>query len=311
MNDCDCSAPKRNGKVYDVIVVGAGSAGFSAAITAGELGAQVALIGGGTIGGTCVNVGCVPSKALIRAVELVHQARSAGRFDGITAAAHVEDWQATVRQKNDLVTNLRQSKYTELLPAYNGIAYREGTARLAEGGVNLHGEHVAAGKIIIASGSRPAIPAMPGIESVSYLTSTTALELQALPRSLLIVGGGYIGAELAQMFARAGVAVTLVFRSRLLPEAEPEIGAALQGYFADEGITVIGGATYDSTRKTAGGVALDLIHDGHALSKEAEQVLITTGRAPNSGGLGLAALGIKLAANGGIIVDDRMRTTCP
>jgi mercuric reductase len=174
----------------------------------------------------------------------------------------------------------------------------------------LHGEHVSAGKIIIATGSRPAIPAIPGIESVSYLTSTTALELQTLPRSLLIIGGGYIDAELAQMFGRAGVAVTLVFRSQLLPAAEPEIAAALQGYFADEGITIVDGATYHCIRETADGVALDLIHDGHAISKEAEQVLITTGRAPNSEGLGLAELGIKLAANGGIIVDNRMRTTC-
>jgi mercuric reductase len=310
MGNRDCCAPTQNSKAYDVIVVGAGSAGFSAAIAAAEQGAQVALIGGGTIGGTCVNVGCVPSKALIRAVEPLHQASSATRFAGISATARVEDWQATVRQKNDLVTNLRQSKYADLLPAYNGIAYREGAARLAGGGVNLYGEHVSAGKIIIATGSRPAIPAIPGIESISYLTSTTALELETLPRSLLVIGGGYIGAELAQMFARAGVAVTLVFRSRLLPEAEPEIGAALQGYFAAEGITVIGGATYDSIRETAGGVALDLIQNGQAVSREAERVLVTTGRVPNSENLGLAELGIKLAANGGIIVDDRMRTTC-
>ena len=150
----DCCAPKQNGKSYDLAVIGAGSAGFSAAITAAEQGAQVALIGGGTIGGTCVNVGCVPSKALIRAVEPIHQAGSARRFDGISAAARVEDWQATVRQKNDLVASLRQAKYADLLPAYNGIAYREGTARLAVGGVNLNGEHVSAGKIIVATGAR-------------------------------------------------------------------------------------------------------------------------------------------------------------
>src|SRR5258708_732830 len=147
MSDRDCCAPKQNAKVYDVIVVGAGSAGFSAAITAAELGAQVALIGGGTIGGTCVNVGCVPSKALIRAVEPLHQAVLAKRFAGITAAARVEDWQATVRQKNDLVTNLRQSKYADLLPAYNGIPYREGTVRLVQDGVSFHGQPAPAPKI--------------------------------------------------------------------------------------------------------------------------------------------------------------------
>ena len=103
----NCCASHQNGKNYDLAVIGAGSAGFSAAITAAELGAQVALIGAGTIGGTCVNVGCVPSKTLIRATETLHQAASAKRFAGISAVARMEDWQATVRQKNDLVSSLR------------------------------------------------------------------------------------------------------------------------------------------------------------------------------------------------------------
>lgn len=309
MSGCDCCEPKQNGKGYDLAVVGAGSAGFSAAITAAEQGAQVALIGSGTIGGTCVNVGCVPSKALIRAVEPLHQAHSAKRFDGISAAARVEDWRATVRQKNDLVAVLSQTKYADLLPAYNGISYRAGTARLAESGVTVNGEHVSAGKIVIATGTRPAIPKISGIENVPYLTSTAALELETLPRSLLIVGGGYIGVELAQMFARAGVAVTMVFRTRLLPETEPEIGIALQGYFEDEGISVIGGASYRTIRQTPVGVALDIFRGGQAVSLEAERVLIAAGRRPNSEGLGLSELGISLGANGGIVVDDRMRTT--
>ncbi len=307
----DFFAPKQSGKTYDLAIIGAGSAGFSAAITAAEQGAQVALIGAGTIGGTCVNVGCVPSKALIRAVETVHQAASAKRFSGISAIARVDDWQATVRQKNDLVSGLRQAKYIDLLPAYNGVAYREGAARLAEGGVSVNGEHVSAGKVVIVTGARPAVPAIPGIEAISYLTSTTALELETLPRSLLVIGGGYIGAELTQMFARAGVAVTLVFRSRLLPEAEPEISSALHGYFADEGITVIAGASYRAIRQTPAGVALDLTRDARPVTLEAERVLITTGRTANTDGLGLAEFGVKLAANGGIVVDDRMRTTRP
>lgn len=301
----DCCAHETNGKSYDLAIIGAGSAGFSAAIAAAEQGAQVALIGHGTIGGTCVNVGCVPSKTLIRAVETVHQAGSAKRFAGVGAAARIADWRATVRQKNDLVASLRQAKYADLLPAYNGIAYHEGPARLAEGGVSVNGGHIPASKVIIATGARPAVPAIPGIENVPYLTSTTALELETLPRSLLVIGGGYVGAELAQMFSRAGVAVTLVFRSRLLPEMEPEIGAALRNYFADEGMTVIGGASYHALRQTAAGVALD----GHPITLAAERVLIATGRRANSDGLGLAELGVGVAANGGVKVDDRMRTT--
>ena len=299
----------RNGGAYDLVVIGAGSAGFSASITAADQGAQVALIGSGTIGGTCVNIGCVPSKTLIRAAETLHNARVAARFAGITAEAELTDWRSTVRQKDTLVSELRHAKYTNLLPAYNGIAYREGAARLIEGGVEVDGARIPAGKIIIATGARPAIPAIPGIEAVPYLTSTTALDLEELPRSLLVIGGGYIGAELAQMFARAGVKVTLVCRSRLLPEAEPEIGAALTGYFQDEGISVISGIAYRAIRKAESGIALDISRDGQNTTIDADQVLITTGRAPNIEGLGLTEHGIAVSPKGGIVVDDRMRTT--
>lgn len=305
------SATRRNGGVYDLAVIGAGSAGFSAAIIAADQGAQVALIGSGTIGGTCVNVGCVPSKTLIRAAETLHNARAAARFAGITSEAEVTDWRATVQQKDALVAELRQAKYADLLPAYNGIAYREGAARLVDDGVEVDGTRIPAGKIIITTGARPAVPAIPGIDTVPYLTSTTALEIQELPQSLLVIGGGYIGAELAQLFARAGVKVTLVCRSRLLPEAEPEISAALTGYFADEGITVISGIAYCAIRKTAGGVALTVARDGREMMIDADKVLLTAGRAPNIEGLGLSELNVSVAANGGIVVDDRMRTTRP
>ncbi|MBY5840637.1 bifunctional organomercurial lyase/mercury(II) reductase MerBA [Rhizobium leguminosarum] len=299
----------RNGSAYDLVVIGAGSAGFSASITAADQGAQVALIGSGTIGGTCVNVGCVPSKTLIRAAETLHNARVAARFAGIAAAAELIDWRGTVRQKDALVSELRQAKYVDLLPAYNGIAYRDGPARLLDGGVEVDGARIAAGKIIIASGARPAVPSIPGIETVPYLTSTTALDVEELPRSLLVIGGGYIGAELAQMFARAGVQVTLVCRSHLLPEAEPEISAALTGYFEDEGITVISGIAYRAIRKTEGGASLTVTRDGQDVQIDADQVLITTGRTPNIEGLGLAEHGIAVSPKGGIVVDDRMRTT--
>lgn len=303
--------PRGDGKAYDLAVIGAGSAGFSAAITAAEDGAQVALIGAGTIGGTCVNVGCVPSKALIRAVEPLHQAATAGRFRGIAASAAIGDWSEVVRQKDELVTGLRQAKYEDVLQGYNAVAYREGVAYLVDGGVAVGEEFLAAGKVIIATGSRPAIPSIPGIESVPYLTSTTALELEALPQSMLVIGGGYIGAELAQMFSRAGVRVTLVFRSRLLPEAEPEIGEALLRYLEEEGLTVIAGAAYRAISSSSDGVSLAVVHDGRDRQLSAERVLVTTGRAPNSEGLGLGELGVHLAANGGILIDDRMRTTRP
>ncbi|WP_352705916.1 mercury(II) reductase [Mesorhizobium sp. M0195] len=311
MSDCCMpSANNGNGR-YDLVVVGAGSAGFSAAITAAEQGAQVALVGHGTIGGTCVNVGCVPSKTLIRATEAVHHANAAPvRFAGIEGGARVVDWAAQVAQKDALVAGLRQAKYADILPEYNNVVYREGRARLVHGGVDVDGQRLASERIIIATGARPALPSIPGIADVPSLDSTTALALTRLPRTMIVIGGGYIGAELAQTFARAGVAVTLVFRSRLLPEAEPEIGQALAGYLADEGIAVIGGLTYDSIRKTEdGGVALAILRNGRPEVLTAERILVATGRTPNTEGLGLSEAAVVQTSSGAIVVDDRMRTS--
>ncbi len=304
----DCCAPKNAGR-YDLAVVGAGSAGFSAAITAADEGAQVALIGHGTIGGTCVNIGCVPSKTLIRAAETLHQASAAGRFAGIRAKAQDDDWSATIRQKDELVAELRQSKYADLLPAYNNISYLEGPARLAEDGVGVNSEFVKAKRIIIATGARPAVPSIRGIEDIGYLTSTSALALEALPKSLLVIGGGYIGAELAQMFARMGVKVTVVCRSKLLPAAEPEIAEALSGYFRDESIELHCGVAYQSVKRTDTGISLAVIKDGREEILAAERLLVATGRAPNIEGLGLKEAGVAQASNGSVRVDDRMRTT--
>ncbi len=311
MNDCCTPSTSGGSSRYDLVVVGAGSAGFSAAITAAEQGARVALVGHGTIGGTCVNIGCVPSKTLIRATEAVHHANAApARFDGIESSARVVDWAAQIAQKDALVASLRQAKYVDLLPEYNNIAYREGRARLVEGGVDMDDQRLVSDRIIIATGARPALPTIPGIAEVAPLDSTTALSLKELPRSMIVLGGGYIGAELAQTFARAGVAVTLVFRSRLLPEAEPEIGQALAGYLADEGITIVGGLAYDFVHKTEdGGVALTITRNGGPETLTAERILVATGRTPNTETLGLPEVGVAQTSSGAIVIDDRMRTS--
>ena len=315
MNDtsqaCCDGTDKGDRDHFDLVVIGAGSAGFSAAITAAEFGARVALVGHGTIGGTCVNVGCVPSKTLIRATETLHQAATAARFAGIRGQASLDDWRAVIAQKDELVAELRQAKYSDLLPSYNNVAYLEGAARLTGEGVAMNGSLLRSDKVIIATGASAAVPPIPGIESVPYLTSTTAMELERLPASLLVVGGGYIGSELAQMFARAGVEVTVVCRSRLLPKTEPEISAALAGYFRDEGVRVCEGISYQEIRRSARGVALDLDMKGATETIEAERVLVSTGRQANTAGLGLQDVEVELTGNGGIRVNDYLQTTNP
>ncbi|MGR3510118.1 MAG: mercury(II) reductase [Sulfitobacter sp.] len=299
------------GGAYDLAVIGAGSAGFSAAITAAEAGARVALIGDGTIGGTCVNVGCVPSKALIRAVESLHHARAESRFDGIEAEALVTNWAATVAQKQALVEELRQAKYADVLPRHENVDYIRGRARFDDkGSLTVDGAAFPASKIVIATGSRPHVPAIPGIESVDALDSTSALEMTTLPASMLVLGAGYIGVELAQIFARAGVAVTLVRRRGVLPEAEPEISEALEGYLAAEGIQLARVTGYESVACDGDGDAVRLAAtDGKTF--DAEQLLLATGRVPNSDGLNLGAAGIETDARGGIVIDDQMRTANP
>lgn len=303
--------PGESPRPFDVAVIGAGSAGFSAAITAAEAGRRVALIGSGTIGGTCVNVGCVPSKAMIRAVEIQYQARAARRFDGIEADARISDWGAAVRQKDRLVERLRRAKYADLLASYENITYIEGRARVGERVVMVDETTVKTDKIVIATGSTPVVPDIPGITDVAYLGSSEALELDTLPSSLLVIGGGYVGCELAQMFARAGSRVTLACRSRLLPACEPEIATALNGYLRDEGIVVLDGLSYHHIRQNGGGVELEIERNGTRETLDAEKVLVCTGRRANTDGLGLQEVGVKLSADGNLEVNAQMRTTNP
>lgn len=303
----NCCTPK--GGAYDLAVIGAGSAGFSAAITAAEAGERVALIGKGTIGGTCVNVGCVPSKALIRAVESLHHARAASRFDGIGAEARVTDWAAAVAQKQALVEELRLAKYADVLPRHENIDYIEGRARFDGGGrLTVNGAAFPATKVVIATGSRPHVPAIPGIEEVDALHSTSALELTELPASMLVLGAGYIGVELAQLFARAGVEVTLISRRGVLPEAEPEISEALEGYLAEEGIRLARVTGHESVTRDGDTVRLTTT-DGDTF--DAERLLLATGRVPNSDDLNLGAAGIETDVRGGIVTDAQMRSANP
>jgi mercuric reductase len=178
------------------MVIGGGSAAFAASIKAAELGAQVAMVEAATIGGTCVNIGCVPSKTLIKAAELCY--RSAyPKFEGLTACPPPSDWQRVVQQKDELVAALRQGKYVDVMKVYPNVTLIRGRAKLAGGrSVTVNGKSYTPGKILVATGSLPWAPPIPG------------LSLPKLPGSLLVIGAGAIGLELGQLFARFGVRVT-------------------------------------------------------------------------------------------------------
>ncbi|MFU8865599.1 MAG: mercury(II) reductase [Rhodobacterales bacterium] len=297
---------------FDMAVIGAGSAGFSAAITASEGGKRVALIGHGTIGGTCVNVGCVPSKTMIRAAEVLHGAKPARRFPGLQGEAQLDNWATLVAAKDDLVSTLRQKKYADLLPGYENVTYfDEGPARLAEGGVEVGGRKITAPKVIIATGGRPAVPEIPGILDAPTLDSTTLLESERLPESLIFLGGGYIGVELAQMMARMGTRVTIVCRSRLLPQAEPEVSETLTETLRVEGLTILDGVRYDAARRDGDGAVLTVTMDGIARNLTADHLVLATGRTPNTEGLGLSEIGVETDWRGAICVDVDMQTTKP
>ena len=294
----------------DLLIIGAGSAGFSAAITAAEKGASIVMVGDGEIGGTCVNVGCVPSKTIIRAVEGIYHANYASRFNGIKGHADITDWQLLIEQKNALVKDLRQKKYIDILSAYKNIFYINGQAKFIDDGIIVNDIFYTPKKIIIATGSSPSLPLINGMLNVPFLTSTTAMELIRLPKSLLVIGGGVIGVELGQMFARSGTKVTICCRSRLVPESEPEISEALAKYLQGEGINICAGISYQKIETISKGIRLTCDKNGETDVIDAQQVLVATGRKPNTANMGLEEIGISLSPNSGVSINEYMQTSC-
>ena len=265
-------------------------------------------------GGTCVNIGCVPSKTLTRAAESYHRADH-HPFAGIHTAAIDVDWRAVIAQKDALVTELRESKYVDVLASYrNQITLVHARARLqADGAVALDDERTLTARgVVIATGARPHILPLAGIEHVAVLDSTSAMTLSEQPRSLLVIGGRAIALELGQTFARLGAQVTILQRSaRLIPEHEPEIADALAEILRQEGLRVETGVTPFAIREENGQKVVTAQVNGIVQEFRAEQVLMATGRTPNAGALGLAEVGVATDARGFIIVDEFMQTSRP
>jgi mercuric reductase len=296
---------------YDLAVIGSGSAAFAGAIAARGQGARVVMVERGTIGGTCVNIGCVPSKALLKAAETYH---TAGHhpFAGIETNADGVAFGRTVAQKNALVAHLRQTKYRNLVDEYDWELV-QGEARFTGADTLVVSERtIRAGKILVATGTRPAAPSIPGLEDSGYLTSTTALELETLPGSLVVIGAGYIALELGQLFRHLGSEVTILQRGeRLLPDAEPEVAAAVGEMLAQAGIRVLTGTHVQRVERGDRGRQLQVEIDGTPEVLEAEQILVAAGRTPNVEDLDLPAAGVETDQRGAIVVDEQLRTTNP
>jgi mercuric reductase len=302
---------------YDLAVIGSGGAAFSAAIAARRKNKTVAMIDRGIIGGTCVNTGCVPSKALLAAAEARYVAGH-HLFPGIRTDAGPVDFPALITGTRALVEQIRADKYIDLA-AHHGWHICQGAARFAAGPsleVSLPAsgsQRIQAEHYVIATGSAPRAPLIPGLAEAGYLTSTSAMELDQLPDSLIVLGGGYVGLELAQLFARLGTQVTVVeILDRLAPAEEPETSRVIEDVFGDEGIQVRTRVTVTSVQRAEGTICVTLRHqDGHRKQLHAQHVLVATGRRPVTDDLNLAAVGVKTGDRGEVLVDAQLRTHHP
>jgi mercuric reductase len=297
---------------YDLAIIGSGSAAFAAAIKARDLGARVVMVEKETLGGTCVNVGCVPSKALLRAAEVYWQIQH-HPFAGFTAQAAPVDLRALVAQKRELVDALRQEKYQNLIDVY-GWAFRRGEAAFEDAAtLRVDGSVLKAGAYLIATGASPSVPPIPGLAGSGYLTSTTALELAQVPESLAVIGANAIGLELGQLFRHLGSRVTLFeVLPRIAPFEEPEISEALTALLTEEGTEVVPAARITRVSGRPGSTKqIQAAAGGQERTWEVSEILVATGRRPNTAGLGLDRAGIETDGRGAVVVDDTLRTTNP
>ncbi|MDT8835833.1 mercury(II) reductase [Paraburkholderia fungorum] len=296
-----------------VAVIGSGGAAMAAALKAVEQGARVTLIERGTIGGTCVNVGCVPSKIMIRAAHIAHLRQASPFDDGISATAPAILRDRLLAQQQARVGELRHAKYENVLAGNPSITVLRGEARfkdnrhlvvrLAEGGER----DVAFDRCLIATGASAALPPIPGLKDTAYWTSTEALASDTLPKRLVVIGSSVVAVELAQAFARLGTQVTILARSTLFYREDPAIGEALTAAFRAEGIDVREHTQASHIAHTDGEFVLT-IPDGEL---RADQLLVATGRSPNTRNLGLDAAGVAVNAQGAIVIDKGMRTSVP
>jgi mercuric reductase len=294
----------------DVVVLGGGSAGFAASIHAADLGARVMLVEGGTLGGTCVNVGCVPSKTLIRAAEAQYRS-SHHVFDGVRTTAETPSFTTIIAQKDALVTAMRQEKYSDVIREYSNVTLRQTRAVINRDlSITLDGETLKPGRLIVTTGASAWAPPIPGLAEVGYLTSTEALALSTQPNSMLVIGGSAAGLEIAQFYARLGTRVVVIEAMQtIVPGEDAEIGHTLADYLREEGLDILAGAKIERVSRSADGYSVDVMLDGRNQTFRSEQLLVATGRRANTKGFGLEEAGIELGKKGEIRVNEHLQTS--
>ncbi|MGY6549555.1 MAG: dihydrolipoyl dehydrogenase [Roseinatronobacter sp.] len=297
---------------YDVIFIGAGPGGYVGAIRAAQLGLKVACVEGReTLGGTCLNVGCIPSKALLHATHQLHEAEHNFDVMGLTGAKPKVDWKKMLGYKSDVIG--QNTKGIEFLFKKNKVDWIKGWASIPEPGKVKVGEQTYdTKKIVIASGSESSPLNGVEVDEKTIVTSTGALELAKIPKTMVVIGAGVIGLEMGSVFARLGAEVTVIeYLDRIIPGNDAEVAKTFQRILGKQGINFIMGAAVESATASKGKakVSYKLRKDDSAHMLEADTVLLATGRRPYVGGLGLDALGIKMTARGQIATDRHYKTS--
>ncbi|WP_439559910.1 dihydrolipoyl dehydrogenase [Roseinatronobacter sp.] len=297
---------------YDLIVIGAGPGGYVCAIRAAQLGLKVACVEGrDTLGGTCLNVGCIPSKALLHATHQLHEAEHNFDAMGLTGAKPKVDWKKMLGYKSDVIG--QNTKGIEFLFKKNKVDWIKGWASIPEAGkVQVGDKTYDAKKIVIASGSESSPLNGVKVDEKIIVTSTGALELGKIPKKMVVIGAGVIGLEMGSVYARLGAEVTVVeYLDRIIPGNDGEVAKTFQRMLGKQGMKFILGAAVQSATatKTKATVTYKLRKDDSEHSLDADTVLLATGRRPLTEGLGLDALGVKLTERGQIATDKHYKTS--
>jgi dihydrolipoamide dehydrogenase len=296
---------------YDVAIIGAGPGGYVAAIRAAQLGLKAAIIEKAAVGGLCLNWGCIPSKALLHAADLINLFRRGPEF-GISSGELALDLGVSVDRSRDVVARVVSN--VETLLRQNGVTLIHGTAKLTGPDsitVSPANQTVEATNIIVATGGRPNIPASIKVDGDRVITSREALALRQRPESIVIIGGGAIGSELGYLYRSYGTRVTIVeIEDHLLPGEDQDVSRALERSFRSQGIEVLTSARVEAVQVEQESATVVISEKGVEQSLTAERVLVAAGYGPNSEGLGLAEAGVKLE-RGWVSVDEYSRTNVP